>query len=124
CPVRGAVGRQGSGARAVPGRHTEALSAAASAWGAIFTFRPGTGYKPRSGGRKSTMKRTIIWVVALCAVAAAAGGLYYYYQSRADQTPAPAGKFGKGGKGGRGSANVPVVAAPATTADVGVLLDG
>ena len=70
------------------------------------------------------MKRIVIWVLALCAVAAAAWGVYYYYQSRSDQTPAPAAKGGKGGKGGRGGANVPVVAAPATTADVGVLLDG
>jgi multidrug efflux system membrane fusion protein len=74
------------------------------------------------------MKRTVIWVIALCAVAAAAGG-YYFYQSRGDeaspQAGAGAGKGGKSGRGGRGgAANVPVVAAKATTADVGVLLDG
>ena len=71
------------------------------------------------------MKRTVIWVIALCAIAVAAGG-YFYYQSRADETAPQAGKAAaKGGKGGRGgAANVPVVAAKATTADVGVLLDG
>jgi multidrug efflux system membrane fusion protein len=70
------------------------------------------------------MKRTVVWIIALCVVAAAAWGFYYYYQSRADEAPATAAKGAKGGKGGRGGGNVPVVAAPATTADVGVLLDG
>ncbi len=73
------------------------------------------------------MKRTVIWAIALCTIAVAAGG-FFYYQSRAGEaSPQAAGKAGaKGGKGGRGGggANVPVVAAKATTADVGVLLDG
>ena len=66
------------------------------------------------------MKRTFIWVVALGAVAAAAGGYYFYVQPRNGEAPA---KMGKGGFA-RGGGNVPVVAAAATTADVGVLLDG
>ena len=66
------------------------------------------------------MKRTIIWVIAFGAVAAAAGAGYYFYQPRADEAKPKAGKggFSKGG------GNVPVVAAAATIADVGVLLDG
>ncbi|HUN69781.1 MAG TPA: MdtA/MuxA family multidrug efflux RND transporter periplasmic adaptor subunit [Burkholderiales bacterium] len=67
------------------------------------------------------MKRTILWVLALLAAAAAAGAGYYFYsQPRAADTP---GKFGKGGFS-KGGGNVPVVTAAATTADVGVLLDG
>jgi multidrug efflux system membrane fusion protein len=69
------------------------------------------------------MKRTIVWVLALIAAVAAAGSGYYLYvygQPRTGDAPAKAGKgaFSKGGS------NVPVVAAAATTADVGVLLDG
>jgi membrane fusion protein, multidrug efflux system len=67
-----------------------------------------------------TMKRTILWVLALVAVAVAVGAGYYYYQSRAAEAPA---KSGKGGPG-KGGGNVPVIAAAATTADVPVLLDG
>jgi multidrug efflux system membrane fusion protein len=70
------------------------------------------------------MKRLLLWVLALCAVAAGAG--YYFYQRPAeppDSTSAKSGKAGKGGFG-KGGGNVPVVAAAATTADVGVLLDG
>jgi len=72
------------------------------------------------------MKRTLLWALALGAVAAAAGAGYYFYQQRAAEAPdARSGKAGgKGGKGGRGGGPVPVVAAPAATADVGVLLDG
>jgi multidrug efflux system membrane fusion protein len=71
------------------------------------------------------MKRILPWALALCAVAAAAGVGYYFYQQRAAEgADASAGKGGKGGKGGRGGGNVPVVAVAATTADVGVQLDG
>jgi len=69
------------------------------------------------------MKRILPWALALCAVAAAAGIGYYFSQQRAaEATDAKPGKSGKGGfsKGG----NVPVVAVAATTADVGVNLDG
>ena len=67
------------------------------------------------------MNRTIIWGLAFVAVAAAAGGGYYFYsQPRNGEAPA---KMGKGGFS-KGGGNVPVVAAAATTADVGVLLDG
>jgi len=72
------------------------------------------------------MKRILPWVLAFGAVAVAVGIGYYLYQQRAaeapDSTSAKSGKSGKGGfsKGG----NVPVVAVAATTADVGVQLDG
>jgi membrane fusion protein, multidrug efflux system len=66
------------------------------------------------------MQRTILWALAFVAVAAAAGAGYYYYQSHPAEAPA---KSGKGGPG-KGGGNVPVIAAAATTADVGVLLDG
>ena len=66
------------------------------------------------------MKRTIIWVLALGVVAAAAGGYYLYSQPRNGEAPA---RIDKGGFA-KGGGNVPVVAAAATTADVGVLLDG
>jgi multidrug efflux system membrane fusion protein len=68
------------------------------------------------------MKRTILWVLALGAGAAAAAGGYYLY-SKPSGGEAPA-KMGKGGFAKGGGGNVPVVAAAATTADVGVLLDG
>jgi multidrug efflux system membrane fusion protein len=66
------------------------------------------------------MRRILPWALALCAVAATAGVGYYFYRQQAAEAPAKAGKggFGKGG------GNVPVVAVPATTADVGVQLDG
>jgi multidrug efflux system membrane fusion protein len=67
------------------------------------------------------MKRILPWVLALCAVAAAAGVAYYFYQQREAEPAKGAGKFGKGG--GRNQ-QVPVVAVPATTADVGVQLEG
>jgi multidrug efflux system membrane fusion protein len=67
------------------------------------------------------MKRTIVWMLVLVAAAAAAGAGYYFYsQPRSGDAP---GKAGKGGFS-KGGGNVPVVAASATTADVGVLLDG
>jgi membrane fusion protein, multidrug efflux system len=70
------------------------------------------------------MKRILPWALALCAVAAAAGVGYYFYQQRAaDTADAKSGKAGKGGFS-KGGANVPVVAVAATTADVGVQLDG
>jgi multidrug efflux system membrane fusion protein len=68
------------------------------------------------------MKRILPWVLALCAVAATAGIAYYFYQQKDAEPAAKAGKGGKGG--GRRDANVPVVAVPATTADVGVQLEG
>ena len=78
------------------------------------------------------MKNKLPWILGLCVVAAvAAGGYYYYSQSGGGDAGSGTGKdaakdAGKaGGKGGRrGGANVPVVAAAASTADVGVLLDG
>jgi multidrug efflux system membrane fusion protein len=74
------------------------------------------------------MKRAYIWAIVFVTVAAAAGG-YYYYSRSAGGEAAPGSGSGKGwgkgsGKGDRKGANVPVVAVPATTADVGVLLDG
>jgi multidrug efflux system membrane fusion protein len=65
------------------------------------------------------VKRILPWVLALCAVAAAAGVGYYFQQQRSAD---PASKMGKGGFG-KGAGNVPVVAVPATTADVAVQLD-
>ena len=76
------------------------------------------------------MKKKLPWILGLCVVAAVAAGGYYYYSKSGDGDAPPgtdksAGKTGgKGGKGGRRDANVPVVAVAATTADVGVLLDG
>src|SRR5262245_39243849 len=67
------------------------------------------------------MKRILPWVLALCAVAATAGVAYYFYQQRDAE---PAKGAGKGGKGGGRNQQVPVVAVPATTADVGVQLEG
>jgi multidrug efflux system membrane fusion protein len=74
------------------------------------------------------MKRAYIWAIVLVTVAVAAGG-YYYYSRQAGSEAVPGSGSGKGwgkgsGKGDRKGANVPVVAVPATTADVGVLLDG
>jgi multidrug efflux system membrane fusion protein len=56
----------------------------------------------------------------------AAGAGYYFYQRTAEAPDATSAKAGKAGKGGfgKGGGNVPVVAVAATTADVGVLLDG
>jgi membrane fusion protein, multidrug efflux system len=65
------------------------------------------------------VKRILPWALALLAVAAAAGVGYYFHQQRAAE---PAAKMGKGGFG-KGGGNVPVVAVPATTADVAVQLD-
>src|SRR4026208_2405740 len=76
------------------------------------------------------MNKKLPWIAGLCVVAAVvAGGYYYYAKSGAGDTSAGADKSagkggGKGGRGGRRDANVPVVAVPAATADVGVLLDG
>ena len=66
------------------------------------------------------MQRTIVWVLALIAAVAAGSAYYYIYLPRLAETPPAKGKggFSKGG------GNVPVIAAAATTADVGVLLDG
>jgi len=69
------------------------------------------------------MKRLLPWAIALAAVAAAAGIGYYFYQQRAAEPESKAGKMGKGGFS-KGGGNVPVVAVAATTADVGVQLDG
>ena len=65
------------------------------------------------------MKRFLPWALALGAVAAAAGVGYYFYQQHSAE---PAARMGKGGFG-KGGGNVPVVAVPATTADVAVQLD-
>jgi len=76
------------------------------------------------------MNKKLPWILGLCLVAAvAAGGYFYYSKSGGGDASSGADKGGgkgggKGGKGGRRDANVPVVAVPATTADVGVLLDG
>src|SRR5262245_24178047 len=75
-------------------------------------------------------RKWILGALALALVAAAAGGGYYWYSQRASAQPGsqsggqparPGKGMGKGGRGG--AANVPVVAASATTADVGVQLD-
>jgi len=68
------------------------------------------------------MKRILPWLIALAAIGAAAGVGYYFHQQRGAE---PAGKMGKSGKAGfgKGPGNVPVVAVPATTADVPVQLD-
>jgi membrane fusion protein, multidrug efflux system len=66
------------------------------------------------------MKRILPWALALFAIAATAGVGYYFYQQKAAEPPAKAGRGG--GRGG--GAQVPVVAVPATTADVGVQLEG
>src|SRR6188768_638342 len=76
------------------------------------------------------MNKKLPWILGLGLVVAVAAGGYYYYSKSGDGDATPgteksAGKGGgKGGKGGRRDANVPVVAVPAATADVGVLLDG
>src|SRR5258706_10436550 len=77
------------------------------------------------------MKKKLPWILGLCVVAAIAAGGYYYYSKSGDGDAASAadkasgkGGSGKAGKGGRRDANVPVVAVPAATMDVGVLLDG
>ncbi|HTP61481.1 MAG TPA: MdtA/MuxA family multidrug efflux RND transporter periplasmic adaptor subunit [Burkholderiales bacterium] len=63
------------------------------------------------------------WALGIALAVLLAAGAGYYYQNHR----APAGASdatGKGGKGGRGgSGPVPVVAAAATTADVGVVID-
>jgi multidrug efflux system membrane fusion protein len=68
-----------------------------------------------------------IWIIVLL-LACIAGAAYYYYTRAPAETPADsAGKSkGKGkGKGGQGSGQpVPIVAAPARTADVNVYLSG
>jgi membrane fusion protein, multidrug efflux system len=70
------------------------------------------------------VKRILPWVIALAAVAAAAGvGYYFYQQHSAGAADSKAGKAGRGGFS-KGGANVPVVAVAATSADVGVQLDG
>lgn len=66
------------------------------------------------------MRRILPWAIALGAIAAAVGTGYYFYQQRAAE---PAAKMGKGGFG-KGGGSVPVVAAPAGVADVGVQLGG
>jgi len=71
------------------------------------------------------MKRTHLWIAGLCVVAAAAAGWYFYSSHAQPREAETSAKAGKGGPGkGRGGGNVPVVATAATTADVGVLLDG
>lgn len=66
------------------------------------------------------MKRVYLGGIVLCVVVAAAG-YYFYSQPRGGDAPA---KMGKGGPGKGKAGNVPVVAAAAVSADVGVLLDG
>ena len=70
------------------------------------------------------MKRILPWVLAFGAIAAAAGVGYYFYQQHSADAADP--KSAKAGKGGfsKGGGNVPVVAVAATSADVGVQLDG
>src|SRR5258706_6420284 len=65
------------------------------------------------------MNRKWIGLLVLGLVLAGGAG-YYFYQRGAEATPPKAGKGGAG----RGAGNVPVVATAASTADVGVLLDG
>ena len=73
-------------------------------------------------------KNWIVGALAVALLAVLAGGGYYWYSKRpADASQADAGKgagkgFGKGGRGGGGP--IAVVASPATTADVGVQLEG
>lgn len=69
------------------------------------------------------------WLLLLGVLAAAAAGVYFYYfhvepPAGEPQAAAPKGAKGAGKGAGRGGANVPVVAVPAGTADVGVQLDG
>jgi len=67
------------------------------------------------------MKRVYLGGIVLCVAAAAAAGYYFYSQPRTGDAPA---KMGKGGPGKGRPGNVPVLAAAAVSADVGVLLDG
>jgi multidrug efflux system membrane fusion protein len=67
------------------------------------------------------MKRVYLGAIVVGVVAAAAAGYYFYSQPRSSDAPA---KMGKGGPGKGKAGNVPVVAAAAVSADVGVLLDG
>jgi multidrug efflux system membrane fusion protein len=76
-------------------------------------------------------RRRRLWLViaALLVIGAAAAGVYYYYyyDAKPAEPPATEGKGkGKGkGKGGAGSGRpVPIIAAPARTADVGIFLSG
>jgi len=67
-----------------------------------------------------TPKRHSILVLCLL-LAAAAGAGYYFYSPHADEAPSRPGKGAF--KGGGADRSVPVVAAAASTADVGVQLD-
>ena len=80
-------------------------------------------------------RRRIVIVVLVLAVIAIAGGTYWYYfgggKTSSTDTPAEGADSGKGkgkgkGKGGGVDRNrpVPIVAAPARTADIGVYLSG
>jgi membrane fusion protein, multidrug efflux system len=73
--------------------------------------------------------RKVTWIIAAVLVLIAAGASYWYFYMRApDQPPAEAAAEGKGkGKGkGKGQSNrpVPILAAPARTADIPVYLTG
>jgi multidrug efflux system membrane fusion protein len=71
--------------------------------------------------------RRRIWIVAaLLACLAAAAGIYYYYTRTPAEPAADSGAKGKGkGKGGPNAGRpVPILAAPARTADVPVYLTG
>jgi multidrug efflux system membrane fusion protein len=71
--------------------------------------------------------RRRIWIVAaLLACLAAAAGIYYYYARTPAEPAADSGAKGKGkGKGGPNAGRpVPILAAPARTADIPVYLTG
>jgi multidrug efflux system membrane fusion protein len=67
-----------------------------------------------------------IWIIVLLVACIAAAAYYYYYARSPTESAADAGGKGKGkGKGGPNAGQpVPILAAPARTADVGVYLSG
>jgi multidrug efflux system membrane fusion protein len=77
--------------------------------------------------RLSWGRRWWIWLLAASLVAAAAGAWWFFL--RADDAPGGAGPNaaqgrGRGGPGGFGGRSVSVVAVPAKTGDIGVMLNG
>jgi multidrug efflux system membrane fusion protein len=74
------------------------------------------------GRADKAMKKSWMAGAVLAALVVAGAGYYYFSQPGATTADAPS-KSGKGGFA-KGGGNVPVVAAAATTADVGVVLDG